>query len=450
MRWVPSPADGGRPRVWAAAAAAAALAAACGPAPAPGTPRGAGPSPPARATAAQASPSARALDAARAFVAEFAQRRFAQQWAELAPPARRSWPSAAARSAMLATKFALPAARVVATQLGAPVPNVGWTSREDPASTAVGWGVPVSVRFAGAGTLRPAGVGLLYRHLELVVVPGPAGRAFEVVGEGPASLDAPVVVPARAPARTARVPILMYHRVGPYPTRAEWSSAYGYQLEVGLTVPPAQFAAEMAYLRAHHAHAISLARLADALLYGLPLPSGPVALTFDDGRLSPDRYAVPLLRRDGFTATFFMPSGFVGAINGPQHYLTASDLAGLTRQGFWVEDHTVYDNLPLWGLSAGQVGQLAGASAARIERHSAAPIQFIAYSGPWPYPQAQTAGPQQTQLFRELGRLGYVGGAVDAQVDGLVETTRGLWQLPRLRVSPGETLAGFAQGLQQG
>ncbi|HUY97238.1 MAG TPA: polysaccharide deacetylase family protein [Verrucomicrobiae bacterium] len=449
MRWPAESTRPGRARAACALLGPLLLLAACGPTAA--RPAGADrPRPTFGEQSRAPAPAIRAALAARSFLSLFAQRRYAAQWAELAPPARAQWPSAEARRAMLVAKFAAPAARVVGIVLGRPTPAVVWVSREDPAQRQLGWGVPASVRFAAPQELQPDGVAALYQHLELVVVPGPGGRRFQVLGEGPASLDAPILVPPGAPDRTTRVPILMYHRVGPYPTRAEWSSAYGYQLEMGLTVPPLQFAAEMALLRRQHAHAISLTRLADALLYGLPLPAHPVALTFDDGRLSPYRYAVPVLRRDGFTATFFMPAGFIGAINGPQHYLTVPDLAQLAAGGFWVEDHTVYDNLALWGLTTAQVDQLAGGSAARIERHTGAPIQFIAYSGLWPYPSSQQAGPAETQLFGQLARLGYVGGAVDASVGGVVETTRGLWQLPRLRVVPGESPAGFAQLVDQG
>lgn len=215
---------------------------------------------------------------------------------------------------MLQAKFA--GVTIAGVTIGAPTPGASWTSHENTQrAVAKVWRVPVSVTFAGADQLRPGGVADAYQGLALyLTVPEPHAPAL-VVGEGPASIDAPVLVPAHPADVQVNVPILMYHRVGPYPSRAAWTSDYGYQIEYGLTVSPEQFAAEMDYLAAQHDTPISPTRLADTLLYGLPLPPHPVMLTFDDGRQSPWTYAVPVLRRYGFTAAFFVCSDFVGETN---------------------------------------------------------------------------------------------------------------------------------------
>ncbi|MGA9774701.1 MAG: polysaccharide deacetylase family protein [Candidatus Dormiibacterota bacterium] len=383
------------------------------------------------------------LRAASAFMSQLQAGAFSAQWSELAPEAQAVWPSEAARSSFLAAKFKGPA-RLVSYGLGSPVPAGVWVDREDPAvQVGGGYRVPVSMEFANPGGLQPQGVAVDYTGLSLVLLLG-AGGVPEVLGEGPASLDAPVILPASPPSESASVPILMYHVVAPFPVAAQWNTGYAYRLEYGLTVTPAQFRSQMAFLVSQGAHSVSLPRLADYLLYGLPLPSRPVVITFDDGRESPYQNAVPILTQDGFTATFFISTGLVGRYvstrtgTNPQHYLTWPQIEQLAASGFWAEDHTLLDNVTLWGRPMSLVQQLAGQTATTLEEHTGQAVQFIAYTGVWPYPSPGTAGAPETALFKQLAQLGYVGGAVDARVDSASESTAGLWQLPRVRMNPNE------------
>jgi peptidoglycan/xylan/chitin deacetylase (PgdA/CDA1 family) len=388
------------------------------------------------------------------FMQRFKRGEFGAQWEELAPTARGMWPSRSARAGMLGHKFG--SAGVDSVRIGVPAPGAVWTSQENPRVSMAGtWRVPVTVGFRDASRLRPSGVASAYTGLDLYLSVSPSHRRALVVGEGPASIDAPVLVPARLPTSSTRVPILMYHLVGPYPQRRQWTDDYGYTIEYGLTVPPAQFAGEMTYLHDHGYHAVSLTRLADSLLYGLRLPSHPVALTFDDGRESPWTYAVPLLRRYGFTATFFVCSGFVGQTNettqhlNVQHYLSWTQVSDLARGGFWLEDHGQKDLNVLWGSSARQLRTEVQQSAQLLIAHTHQPIQFIAYTGAlWPFAVAAQSGPEQEALFSRLAGFGYVGGVVDAHVPSVYEMSTQLWQLPRVRVMPGESMGEFVASLR--
>jgi len=385
------------------------------------------------------------------FMRQMRARQFGAQWTELASAARGEWPSKAARTRMLAAKFDTMMFRY---SLGKPAAHAVWESREATnRSDSDLWRVPVTVRFARPGMVRPGGVAGTYRNLALYVLVR-KGRAL-IVGEGPAAIDAPVIVPARVTARQVHVPILMYHLVGPFPRRAAWDSTYGYDIEYGLTVTPAQFRAQMAYLKSHGYTPISFPRLADALLYGLPLPKRPVALTFDDGRLSPYDYAAPVLRRYGFTATFFICAGFAGQTNqtpahlNVQRYLSWAQMALLSRQGFWIEDHGVKDINELYDMPMNGLRVEVGETAREIETHTGVPVQFVAYTGGlWPYPTAaQSDGTLQT-MFGRLSSLGYVGAVTDTRVPGATELSDQLLQLPRVRVQPNESVAAFAASLQ--
>lgn len=422
----------------------------------------ASPSVPTTTPASQLALNAEAL--ARTFMTQFVTGNYLAEWPELAPFAQAQWPSEAARATMLRAKFAGPA-QPRSFMIGSPASSTStWTPPENPGQQFDGVIlVPVSVAFATPDKLAPVGVSADYQSLNLVLIAGvplappqvrssnPEGSSLWVLGEGPAAIDAPVLAPPNPTLRRATVPILMYHVVAPFPVPTQWSSQYAYRLEYGLTVTPGQFAAQMALVAARQAHPISLARLADYLLYGLPLPTLAIVITFDDGREGPYQNAVPILVHYGFTATFFIPVGLVGQTARTagglnlQTYLTWPQVSALALGGFSVEDHTLFDNHALWGATPAMVQALAAQPAAALEQHTGVPVQFIAYTGVWPYPSAAQAGPAERQLFSELQAVGFVGGAVDSRVNSVQESTATLWQLPRVRMTPNQPLGALTQ-----
>jgi peptidoglycan/xylan/chitin deacetylase (PgdA/CDA1 family) len=378
---------------------------------------------------------------ARAFADQFVAGHYAAQWAELSPETEAAWPSEAARANLLSAKFG---GQVTAVSLGSPSRQALWTAPEDPAlQVANVWSVPVRVAFRSPQLLRPMGVASLFSMTPLRIAITPSGAAA-ILGEGPASMDAPIILPRTIRAETVDVPILMYHLVGQAPPRSIEPSTYGWKLEIGLTTSPGAFAAQMAYLVSIHATSLSLQHLADALLYALPLPPHPVVITFDDGRQSPWYNAVPILRQDGFTAVFFPCAGLIGKRVGPQTYLSASEIQQLASTGFSVEDHTFNDARALFGASTRTLNMLTNQTKTSLEQLTGDPVQFLAYTGIWPWPLATDGGSREASLFATLATYGYVGGVLDVRVASENETTAGLWQLPRVRIGIGTTIAVFA------
>ena len=96
----------------------------------------------------------------------------------------------------------------------------------------------------------------------------------------------------------ASVPILMYHELSPRP--APEFSRY--------SVTPRRFAAQMACLALMGYRAVGL----DAVLGRQPLPRRAVVITFDDAIDGCLEYALPVLSRRRFTATFYVVAGLVG------------------------------------------------------------------------------------------------------------------------------------------
>ena len=389
------------------------------------------------------SPPPQVLALANAFVTQFVSGEYAMQWAELAPQAQAMWPSSTARTAMLTRKFAH--AAVLGVTAGRPTIESTWTVPEHPDEQLANvWTLPLRVMFAAPQSLRPVGVAALFSMTRLQIVMDAATGTAEVVGEGPASMDAPIILPSSTPTVAVDVPILMYHLVDQLPPRSIEPSTYGWRLEAGLTTLPGAFDAQMAYLTSIHATSISLQHLADALLYGLPLPRHAVVITFDDGRLSPWTNAVPVLRRDGFTAVFFPCTGLLGGKVGPQTYMTANDVQELAATGFSVEDHTVNDAVDLFFAGTSSLFKLTDRTKTVLEDLTGDPVQFIAYSGVWPWPHAAEGATHEASLFATLAGYGYLGGVLDVRVNSAADSSALLWQLPRVRIGLWTTPSSFA------
>jgi len=390
----------------------------------------------------------RVLRAAQSFMDLLVAGRYDAQWTLLAPQAQQQWPSQVARTQMLQQKFG---GLRLGYQLGAPRPGATWSSGEDLAIASNLWQVSVALQITPGSPVQPPDAATLYQRLDLYLS-GPGrdtvGRV-QVVGEGPASPDAPILLSHPAPPRSAAVPILMYHEVAPYPNPSQFPSAYDYRLEYGLTVSPDEFQGQMTWLADHGYRPIPLVRLADYLSYGLPLPEHPVVLTFDDGLESQFQYAVSVLRQHAFTAEFFIPTGLVGWHGKTRWYMSWDQIRQLAQEGFWVEDHT-RNHVEVYGLSPGDIQTQLVASRQALQQQTGQAVQFFAYPGTWPFPSAQTAGPAQRGVFSALADAGYLLALTDPRIGADLVRSDQPFQLPRIRVGPAEALGSFAASLSPG
>jgi peptidoglycan/xylan/chitin deacetylase (PgdA/CDA1 family) len=111
-----------------------------------------------------------------------------------------------------------------------------------------------------------------------------------------------------APARRAGcdVPVLMYHSIA-----ADAAPRFR-----RFAVHPNEFAAQMDYLAAEGYHPMTAADLVACRSAGQPSPPRPVVLTFDDAFTDFYNTALPVLRRHGFRATLFIPTGYIGRTAG--------------------------------------------------------------------------------------------------------------------------------------
>jgi peptidoglycan/xylan/chitin deacetylase (PgdA/CDA1 family) len=128
-----------------------------------------------------------------------------------------------------------------------------------------------------------------------------------------------------------RVPVLCYHAVSDAPSA--WIA--------DVSVTPDQFASHLATITALGRTPVGPGVLADALADRVPLPTGAVVITFDDGFADTATVAAPLLADAGFPAGIYVTTGVVGGHSpGGDQMLTWRQISELAAAGFEIGGHT--------------------------------------------------------------------------------------------------------------
>lgn len=174
---------------------------------------------------------------------------------------------------------------------------------------------------------------------------------------------------AAAAPRVLDVPILMYHRIDALTSRLA-------PITRRLTVTPADFAAQMRWLRGRGFHALTEERLLAALEHGATLPRRPILVTFDDGYRDVLGKAAPVLHRLRIPATAFVITGRISGHD--TSFLTWGGLRSLERDGVEIGSHTVtHRELTTLGNSEA-LGELV-ASRKALEAQLGRPVPWLAY-----------------------------------------------------------------------
>lgn len=165
-----------------------------------------------------------------------------------------------------------------------------------------------------------------------------------------------------------------------------------------VTVSPARFERQMAWLRARGLRGVGMGELLDARAAGRD--RGLVGLTFDDGYADFATRAVPVLLRYGFGATAFVVSGRIGAHNvwddGPRKPLmTDGQIRTVADAGIEIGSHgRLHVSLP--GTDDTELREELEESRARLEDLIGAPVNGFAY----PYGHA---GDREIEAVRAAG-----------------------------------------------
>lgn len=179
-------------------------------------------------------------------------------------------------------------------------------------------------------------------------------------------------------------PVLMYHRVAP---KLGQSPYY---------VSPDIFDEQMAWLRDNGYTVISYDTFFQGFLGKIKLPARPVVLTFDDA--DDDHYtnAFPILKKYGYTGTFFVPVNFVGT----KGHATWKNLQEMVMAGMDIESHSM-THPSLDGLSFGQLDFELGQSKKILEKNLGISVKYFAYPG----------GSYSKPTLEAMTRAGYLSAA---------------------------------------
>ncbi len=141
----------------------------------------------------------------------------------------------------------------------------------------------------------------------------------------------PAILASRGSSVPVRVPIFIYHSV--YPDFGGESKS-----QKNYSVTPEEFDIQLKYLKDNGYTPVSLDDLERFVREGTTTVPKPVVLTFDDGWKNEFANAFPLLKKYGFTATFFI---FTNPIGKDSRFMTWEDVKELDAAGMTIGDHTL-------------------------------------------------------------------------------------------------------------
>lgn len=221
----------------------------------------------------------------------------------------------------------------------------------------------------------------------------------------------------------AGVPILMYHSVSDSP-----EETFDYYK---INTPKDVFRAHMRYLYGQGYSVVTPgAAWQTRSLNGAPAVRY-AALTFDDGYEDFYTDAFPVLREFGFTATVYLPAGFIGkkgeGLKGKAH-LNWEQIREMSREGICFGSHTV-THRELEGMEQKEIFYELSHSKAVIEDHIQAEVDSFSY--PFAFPEANREFARRLEGLLEL--CGYKNG-VTTRI-GVVTREENRYFMSRLPVS---------------
>ena len=173
--------------------------------------------------------------------------------------------------------------------------------------------------------------------------------------------------------------ILLYHHVAPadrVPAAGERVRDEGWRF----THSPAAFAGQLAELRRRHYEFISLGQLLEEIhARGRERPDS-VVVTFDDGWRDNYEFALPVLRRLGIAATFFVTTAHLQPEGHDPNRMGLAELKHLVQAGFGIGAHS-RSHPDLARISPEAAREEIAGSKADLESALGIAVDFFAYPG---------------------------------------------------------------------
>ncbi len=227
---------------------------------------------------------------------------------------------------------------------------------------------------------------------------------------------------------TQRFPILTYHSISDQP---------GSDVE---TVTPVNFERQMACLAARGFEAVTVSDLVRTMA-GPPASRRVVALSFDDGYRDNVVSALPILRRHGFRASFYISSAYIGGLSlwnpvdyiGHRPMLDATEIRALSDAGHEIGSHA-HSHVDLTSVDPARVEEELERSQRVLADITGKPV--VAFAPPH--------GRSNGMVAERARRLGYShlvrGGRFTANLKGTSP-----YDLQRITIARGDSLREFAK-----
>jgi peptidoglycan/xylan/chitin deacetylase (PgdA/CDA1 family) len=180
------------------------------------------------------------------------------------------------------------------------------------------------------------------------------------------------------------ISVLMYHSISDSPP----TSRIPYYDTV---TDPETFRRQMRFLREHGFSVVSLPTAARDIAEKRLSSNKTVVITFDDGFRDFYQHAVPALEENGFTATMFLPTGFIGDTRKSfkqTECMTWTEVAELSARGFDFGGHSV-THRKLATLSPRELREELRDCKTEIEERLQKPVTTFAC--PFAFPQTDKA-----------------------------------------------------------
>lgn len=135
-------------------------------------------------------------------------------------------------------------------------------------------------------------------------------------------------LPAKFVRYKEKVAVLMYHHLA--------------ESEAGedVTITPAKFESHLKVLKDHKYQVISIEDFVSYCKERKPVPPNAVVITFDDGYESYYRYAYPLLKKYGYTATNFVVTSYLDSSNPSLPFMKWDQVKQMKQDGFSFYSHS--------------------------------------------------------------------------------------------------------------
>jgi peptidoglycan/xylan/chitin deacetylase (PgdA/CDA1 family) len=243
-----------------------------------------------------------------------------------------------------------------------------------------------------------------------------AGTAQPTAAAATSTSVPALIPPPGSPLRTARVPVLTYHRVHTMP-------AVG---QPDLIVDPSSFLSELQALHTAGYRTIHQAQLFDALFRGASLPPKPIIISVDDGYVDDVRTILPDLQRMHMVATFFVITGRTSEPG----FLNAEQIRQLDQAGMDVGDHTAH-HVDLRLLSPAELRTETAGSRRVLDSMLGHPVYYFAY----PF------GTFDSAVVHAVRSAGFTMAYTTA--GGTTESSDAPLTMPRVHVGRSQTPSGL-------